>query len=88
MTETGTTTTDDRDPIRNDREDVLRYILHSGLVISFTMSDTINGAVHRDYLMIHNAPARVVREVVNNFVMVDLTPRGLRIPLTPLDRTP
>jgi len=75
------------DPIRNTRADVLTYIMHSGLVVSFTMGATFKGVVDRDYLVVHSAPARAVREIVDRFVMVSLSPDGLLIPLTPLDRT-
>lgn len=79
------TTTARRDPLRNDRLAVITYLANLPLRVSFTLCDTIDGMIHRNYLMVTDAPATVTREIIGNFVMVDLTPRGLRIPLTPLD---
>jgi hypothetical protein len=77
-------TTTQRDATRNDRAEVLAYLLNCGLVISFTIGTTFNGVVDRDYLVVRDAPPAAVRDIITKFVMVGLNGKGLLIPLTPL----
>ena len=67
--------------IRNEREDVFRFLANTGCVVKVSTAAVIDGVVHHDYVVVHEAPSKVVRELVNNFAMVSLGPNGLRIPI-------
>ncbi len=66
---------------RNSRDDVFRYLANTKCLVKMSTAAVIKGAVHRDYVVVHDAPPRVVRELINNFVMVGLSPDGLMIPI-------
>lgn len=69
------------DNLRNDRIKVFEFLAATEGVVKASTAATINGAVHADYVVVHEASPRVVRELVNNFVMVGLTSNGLLIPV-------
>ncbi len=70
----------------NDRTAVFAYFANTRMVVSFTKGATFNGVINPDYLVVHSAPTRAVREIVGNFNNVSLTRDGLLIPLAPLDK--
>lgn len=72
------------DATTNDREAVFTYLMNSGMHVKVTIAPTINGIIRNDFVEIHDAPPRALREIVNNFTMVSLRPGGLLIPLTPV----
>lgn len=71
------------DTTRNDRQAVYSYLMNCGLMLRITTGAIFNGMVNRDYVTVHQAPPKAVREIVNNFVMVGLDNGNLTIPLVP-----
>lgn len=70
--------------IDNDRQDVFAYLrdCRSQVKVS-TFLILPSDVIDHNYVVVHDAPPRVVREIVNNFVMVGLgEDRGLVIPLS------
>ncbi len=73
------------DSTRNDTQAVFRYLMNSRSVIRMSVGAVIGGIVRHEYVVIHEAPPRVVQEIVSKFRHISLTADGLLIPLTPLD---
>lgn len=69
------------DRIRAVRTEVLTYLIRSNSMTKISTAAIIDGSVHKDYIVIHEACARVVREVIAQFPMVSLTANGLLIPV-------
>lgn len=66
----------------NSREAVLTYLLGTRCHVKVTVNPVLNGVVKGNLVEVHDAPPSVLREIVNNFVMVSLRPGGLLIPVT------
>lgn len=78
----------EKDSTRNDRQAVYTYLMNCGPLVKVSTGAVIKGQVHSDYVVVHDAAPRVVREIVSSFKMVGLTEgAGLLIPVTPLPRT-
>lgn len=71
--------------MRNARSAVFQYLMTLGEVapVKLSVGAVLNGIVQHDYIVVHEAPARVVSEIVGAFRGVSLTPTGLLIPLFP-----
>lgn len=70
------------DSINNDRTDVFAYIAGCGSTVKLSTGYTYNNMVHTDYVVVHDAPPRVVSEIVTKFKLVSLREGvGLVIPL-------
>jgi hypothetical protein len=65
----------------NDRETVYRYFMECGLAVKLSTFANFDGVINTDYVVVHNAPPRIVREIVSFCKMVSLTEQGLMIPL-------
>lgn len=72
------------DTTRNDRQMVFSYLMNCGLLLKVSVGAIVGGVFRNDYIVIHEAPPRVLREVINNFHMISLRSDGLLVPLTPL----
>jgi hypothetical protein len=67
--------------ISNNRAAVYTYLMNASPLVKLTTGAVLGDIVRHDYVLVHSAPAKVVREIVNNFRMVELTPDGMLIPL-------
>lgn len=68
----------------NDREAVFTYLMSCKSQLKVSTFTTFNGTVNHDYVVVHDAPPRAVREIVTTFTMVGLRENnGLLIPLKP-----
>lgn len=68
----------------NDRQAVFTYLMNCRSQVQVSTFALFNGVVNHDYVVVHDAPPRVVREIVGNFRMVGLSQgKGLVIPVTP-----
>lgn len=65
----------------NDRKAVYDYIMNADGLIKMSTFAIFDGVVNRDYVVIHSAPPRVVRELVAFCKMVSMSEQGLLIPL-------
>lgn len=74
------------DTTRNDRQAVFTYLMASGSMVKMTTGAVFNGVINNDYVVVHEASSRVVKEIVTNFVMVSLRSEGLLIPITPMPK--
>lgn len=70
------------DGLNNDRAMVFEYLAgcRSMVQLSTGWIDS-NNIVRHNYVVVRNAPPRVVKEVVGMFTMVSLNSDGLLIPL-------
>lgn len=66
----------------NDRKAVYEYIMNSGSQIKMSTFAIFNGVVNHDYVVVHSAPPRVIRELVGFCKMVSMSEQGLLIPVT------
>jgi NAD kinase len=69
--------------ITNDRQAVFTYLMNCRLMLKVSIGAVVGRVVNHDYIVVHDAPARAVSEIVGNFKMVELRSDGLLIPLTP-----
>lgn len=71
----------------NDRVEVYTWLmnLRSQVKLS-TFFVQPGGVINHDYVVVHDAPSRTVKEITDRFVMVSLHRDGLLIPLTPDSR--
>lgn len=65
----------------NDREQVYTYFMNCKSQVKLSTYATFNGVIDHDYIAVHNAPPKVVAEIVGTMKMVSLTEQGLLIPL-------
>lgn len=65
----------------NDREEVYNYFMNCKATVRMSTYATFDGVINTDYIVVHNAPPRVVTEIVGAMKMVSLTEQGLMIPL-------
>ena len=72
-----------REPLTNDRQAVFTYLMNCRLVLKISIGAVIGRVVSHDYIVVHDAPAKAVSEIVGKFRMVELRADGLLIPLTP-----
>lgn len=71
----------------NDRQAVYTYLMACDSQVKMSTFMLVNGIVNRNYVVVHDAPPRVVRELVGNFSEVGLREgNGLMIPVTPLPK--
>lgn len=69
----------------NDRQAVYTYFMTCGPLVKLSTGAVIKGQVKADYVVVHDAPPRITREILSTFKMVGLTEgMGLLIPVTPL----
>lgn len=73
----------ENDGFRNDRKAVYDYFMNGSPLVRLTTGAIIGGIVNRDYVTVHSAPPKALREILTNFVMVDLKDGEVRIPLIP-----
>lgn len=66
----------------NDRKAVYEYIMNSGSQIKMSTFAIFNGVINHDYVVVHSAPPRVIRELVGFCKMVSMSEQGLLIPVT------
>ncbi|QKY79570.1 hypothetical protein SEA_LIZZ_87 [Streptomyces phage Lizz] len=66
----------------NDRRAVYEYLMNSGSQIKMSTYAIFDGVVNHDYVVVHSAPPRVVRELVGFCKMVSMSEQGLLIPVT------
>lgn len=78
--------TTSRDALTNDRQAVLTYLMNCRLLLKISIGAVVGRVVNHDYIVVHDAPAKAVSEIVGNFRMVELRADGLLIPLTPLPK--
>lgn len=63
------------------------YLMGCGPGVKVSTGAVINGMVRADYVVVHDAPPRVTREIITTFNMVGLTEgMGLLIPITPMPK--
>ncbi len=67
----------------NDRSEVFNYLMNCRSKVKLTTAAVFNGIINQDYIVIHEAPPRVVREIVNCMDLVSLKEDGLYIPINP-----
>lgn len=67
----------------NDRAEVFNYFANCRSQVKLSTFAMFNGIINHDYVVVHAAPPRVVREIVGTMTMVQLKEDGLYIPLTP-----
>lgn len=76
------------DTTRNERQDVYAYFMACGPGVKMSTYAVIKGMVNADYIVVHDAPPRITREIITTFTGVGLTEgMGLLIPVTPLPRS-
>lgn len=69
----------------NDRQEVFTYFMACGPGVKMSLGTVLHGQVSPDYVVVHAAPPRLVREIVTTFKSVGLTEGlGLLIPITSL----
>ncbi|QKY78630.1 hypothetical protein SEA_DRYAD_92 [Streptomyces phage Dryad] len=68
--------------MENDRRTVYEYFMTCNSQVKFSTFAIFNGVVNHDYIVVHSAPPRVMRELVGMLQMVSLREDGLLIPLT------
>ena len=66
----------------NDRKAVYDYLMNCGVAVKMSTFAIFDGVINTDYVVVHNAPPRVVRELVGFCKMVSMSEQGLLIPLT------
>ncbi|QAX93034.1 hypothetical protein SEA_ROONEY_88 [Streptomyces phage Rooney] len=66
----------------NDRKAVYEYLMNCGLAVKVSTAAIFDGVVNKDYVVVHSAPPRVVRELVGFCKMVSMSEQGLLIPVT------
>lgn len=66
----------------NDRKAVYEYIMNADGTIKMSTFAIFDGVVNKDYVVIHSAPPRVLRELIGFCKMVSMSEQGLLIPLT------
>jgi len=66
----------------NDRKAVYDYIMNADGLIKMSTFAIFDGVVNKDYVVIHSAPPRIVRELVGFCKMVSMSEHGLLIPVT------
>jgi len=66
----------------NDRKAVYDFIMNADGMIKMSTFAIFDGVVNKDYIVIHSAPPRVVRELVSFCKMVSMSEQGMLIPLT------
>lgn len=66
----------------NDRRALYEYLMNSGSQIKMSTYAIFDGVVNHDYVVVHSAPPRVVRELVGFCKMVSMSEQGLLIPVT------
>lgn len=71
----------------NDRVAVYTWLMNLRAQVRLSTGYTLpNGTLSLDYVVVHDAPSAVVKEITDRFVMVALRPVGMIIPLTPDSR--
>lgn len=66
----------------NDRRKVYEYFMNANTTVKMSTYAELNGIVSHDYVVVHSAPPRVVKEIVSSMQMVSLREDGgLLIPL-------
>lgn len=67
----------------NDRRKAYEYFMNCQSQVKLSTYVLFNGVVNHDYIVVHSAPPRVVKEIIGTFNMVSLREDGgLLIPLT------
>lgn len=66
----------------NDRKAVYDYLMNCGVAVKMSTFAIFDGVINTDYVVVHSAPPRVVRELVGFCKMVSMSEQGLLIPLT------
>lgn len=66
----------------NERAQVWEYFANCKSQVKMSTYAIFNGIVDHDYIVVHSAPPRVMKEIVGTMNMVSLTEQGLLIPLT------
>lgn len=75
------------DGTANDRVTVYTWLMNLRSQVKVSTFHTLpNGTISHDYVVVHEAPPRVTKEITDRFVMVALRPVGMIIPLTPDSR--
>lgn len=67
----------------NDRADVYNYFMDCRSQVRLSTFAVFSGVVSHDHVVVHEAPPRVVKEIVGTMKMVSLKADGLYIPLNP-----
>lgn len=76
------------DRTSNDRQAVYTYLMGCGPGVKVSTGAVINGMVKADYVVVHDAPPRVTREILTTFHMVRVAEgMGLLIPITAAPKT-
>ena len=76
------------DTTSNERQDVYTYLMMCGPGVKVSTSAVLNGMVKADYVVVHDAPPRVTREIITSFNMVRMAEGlGLLIPITAAPKT-
>lgn len=68
----------------NSREAVFDYLMTCNLLVTIQTGAVLGGQVKRDFVVVSDAPSRVVSEITSLFRMVSLSAEagGLLIPVT------
>src|SRR6478735_32312 len=67
----------------NDRTEVFNYFMNCRSKVTLTTAALFNGIINQDYVVVHDAPPRVVKEIVGCMDLVSLKADGLYIPIDP-----
>lgn len=65
----------------NDRRDVYEYFMNCKSQVKMSTYAIFNGIIDHDYIVVHSAPPRVMKEILGTMKMVSLSEQGLLIPL-------
>lgn len=75
------------DGTTNDRAAVYTWLMNLRAQVKLSTGYNLpNGVLSLDYVVVHDAPSAVVKEITDRFAMVALRREGLIIPLTPTRR--
>lgn len=66
----------------NDRNEVYNYFMNCDGMVKLSTFAIFEGVVNKDYIVVHSAPPRIMREIMGFMKMVSMSEQGLLIPLT------
>lgn len=75
------------DATRNNRQAVFTYLMTCDAKVKVSTAALIGETISHDYVVVHEAPPIVVKEIIRQFTMVSLRADGLLIPIAPFPDT-
>lgn len=83
MSEKATTNIQGERMSTNDRAEVFQYFANCRSQVKLSTFAMFDGVIDHEYVVVHAAPPRVVKEIVGCMNLVQLREDGLYIPLAP-----